>query len=82
MDLDAGKVDRQLALLSLDAPLNDAGRDPDEPRRSDERMSMPRDFVPRFSFMPFGKPRYSCCLVPAAASSGASPLLASWLVVA
>ena len=24
MDLDAGKVDRQLTLLSLDAPLNDA----------------------------------------------------------
>ena len=49
MDLDAGKVDRQLTLLGLEAPLNDAGRDPDEPRRSDERMSMPRNFVPRFS---------------------------------
>jgi hypothetical protein len=35
--------------LSLNVPLNDVGRDPDEPRRSDERMSMPHDFVPRFS---------------------------------
>ena len=49
MNLDAGKMDRQLTLLSLEAPLNDAGRDPDELRRSDERMSLPRDFVPRFS---------------------------------
>ena len=41
MNLDTGKMDRQLTLLSLEAPLNDAGRDPDELRRSDERMSMP-----------------------------------------
>ena len=52
MDLDAGKADRQLTLLDLDEPLDDAGRGPSgllcpAPYRLHPPMGLPEDPVGR-----------------------------------